>query len=173
MLGTLLGDDKALDIARTLARQDEGSEANRLRALETLASIKDKGPSANARLALKSNVALKASLTVDPGRGKAVQNPNASVPLDPAATRYWSDPVRYAGDVACLYPEPRKCHRFYTPSVVDGPQVRFDDSIHGGVALFELLAAKPHARSELDQLLSAGQQALLARLVTAGMVDIS
>jgi len=138
--------------------------------VEALSHVKD-ARAGNKTYRLRASVVVKESVTVDPARGKAVQSRDPNVPVDPAAARYWTDPLRHAADVDPSYGEPRHCHRFHVADDAAAAQVRFDDAIHGGLALHATLAKRPHTHAELVAILSPGQQALLSRMVQAGMVE--
>jgi hypothetical protein len=164
----------APDLLRVLSKgTDKVTDIGRSGPLvEALAHVNAPGP-LDQTYRLRKDVAVKESITVDPVRGKAVQSPNPTVPIDPAAARYWTDPIRFADEVAPSYGSPRHCHRFYFKDDPSGPQVRFDDTVHAGLRLHELLASQARTHEELVGLLTPSQQLLLSRLRQAGMIELT
>lgn len=140
--------------------------------VEALGLVRDLEPLADDVLVIDPELAIKDSVTLDIGRPKATQSVRKEDPVDVAAARYWLDPIAGANDVAAHYPGPRACQRFYYPGLPERPQVRFEDAVHGGRALRELLLPGPQQYGELAPRLTGGQRRLLSSLCRAGMVTI-
>jgi len=124
-------------------------------------------PGPNALLRLADGVAIKESVALQTSTAKGVQPFGADAP-DPSAALYWKDPLRNGSAVPPLYASPRPCHRFYF-TTGQQTQVRFDEDIHRGHALFERLRRSPTCHKELRDSLDPGPRALLERLLVAKM----
>jgi hypothetical protein len=128
--------------------------------------IKEKEPLGDAKLRLKSNVGVKASLTSE----GPVMTPDGKV-IPFLHGPYWDDPPRHANEVLPIFPGPVECHRLYFTDEEGAITVKFTESEHKGLELTELLRQGTHTYKQLKDQLADPQQHLLLLMVMADMVE--
>jgi hypothetical protein len=128
--------------------------------------IQDKEPSADTKVRLKPNVAVKESMTLE----GPIQTPDGRV-ICFLHGPYWDDPEKHAKEVLPLCGDPLPCHRFYFTDGEGDVKVKFVEAEHKGLELFELLQQGTHTYGELKERLSGPQQHLMLLTVLSGMVE--
>jgi hypothetical protein len=126
--------------------------------------LEDREPAPDASVALRPNVHLKESVTLEaPGvwQGRPVSFLHGG---------YWDDPIGRAGEVRPLFPGPIPCHRFFFADAKSEAQVRFFEAEHKGLELYERLRRGGEAYGKLKGSLSPAQQHLLLYLTLSEMV---
>jgi hypothetical protein len=128
--------------------------------------IQDKEPPADAKVRLKKNVAVKESMTLE----GPFQAPDGRV-ICFLNGPYWDDPDGHAKEVLPLCGDPRSCHRFYFADGTSDTKVKFIDSEHKGLELFDVLRSGDYTYSQLKEKLGDPQRHLLLLTVLSDMVD--
>lgn len=128
--------------------------------------IHDKEPSPDAKVRLKKNVAVKESMTLE----GPIQTPDGRV-ICFLHGPYWDNPDQHAKEVLPLCGDPRACHRFYFTDGSSDTKVKFIDSEHKGLELFNLLQNGGHSYGQLKEKLSEPQRHLLLLTVLSGMLE--
>lgn len=132
----------------------------------TQAEIDQREPAPEARVRFRSNVAVKESMTLE----GPFRSPDGRV-VAFAHGAYWDDPGAHAHEVLPLCGEPRSCHRFYFTDRPDSTRVKFVESEHHGLELFELLRGEGQAYGQLRDRLPEPQRHLLMLGVLSDMIE--
>lgn len=133
----------------------------------TLAQLQRMEPSPTARIRMKSNVAIKSSLTLEGGGYSPDGKPPAFV-----HGPYWTDPDKYANEVRPLFAEPIPCHRFYFSDGSAVDQVKFVDAMHGGMSIYAELRDQAVEYGSFKEKLTPAQQHVLIHLLLADMLIV-
>jgi len=128
--------------------------------------ICEREPRADARIRLKRNVGVKASLTLE---GPAMTPDGKITPF--LHGPYWDDPAKHENEVLHICPGPRECHRFHFIDDESKLQVKFIDAQHQGLELAEHMRSGHQTYGQLKERLSAPQQHLLLLTVLSDMVE--
>jgi flavin-dependent dehydrogenase len=129
--------------------------------------IQRRDPRGDAKIRLKRNVDVKASLTLE-GPMKTPDGKVSPFVHGP----YWDDPVRHASEVLPLYPGPQECHRFYFTDDENRANVKFTGAEHKGLELADCLRNGQHTYGQLKERLAPPQQHLLLLTVLSDMIDL-
>jgi flavin-dependent dehydrogenase len=128
--------------------------------------ITEKEPTPNTKIRLKKNVAIKESMTLE----GPFQGPDGRV-ICFLHGPYWDDPEAHAKEVLPLCGDPRRCHRLYFTDGESDTKVKFIESEHKGMELFELLRSGDYTYGQLKEKLSDPQKHLLSLTVLSDMLE--
>lgn len=132
----------------------------------TQKEIAEREPAADARILWKKNVGVKPSMTLEGPRS----TPDGRV-VSFVHGPYWDDPDAYAHEVLPLCGEPRPCHRFYFMDGKSETTVKFLDSEHKGLELFDVVRDGNHTWQALQERLEEPQRHLLLLALLSDMVE--
>jgi flavin-dependent dehydrogenase len=167
-LRSLINGDFGGDLLRILTRGSgdvadlgEGPISRAYRALDALQI----SPSAGVRM--RSDVILTKSITLD-----YVTRPNGGKPSAIAHGPYWTDPIRFAGEVIPLCPGPTPCYRYQRVHDPDANQITVFPDYDRGVELYEILRESTRTYGQLDRMLTEPQKHLLREMYLADMLVV-
>jgi flavin-dependent dehydrogenase len=128
--------------------------------------IDERQPLGDAKLRLKANVAVKASVTLE---GPFMTPDGKTIPF--LYGPYWNDPAAHQHEVLQMFPGPMPCHKLYFTDQESDITVKFTEAQHNGLELIDLLRQGEHTHGQLKELLSGPQQHLLLLAILSGMVE--
>jgi 2-polyprenyl-6-methoxyphenol hydroxylase-like FAD-dependent oxidoreductase len=126
--------------------------------------LEDREPAAETVVRLRPNVHLKTTVTLEAPafwEGK---------PAPFIHGAYWEDPDAHAAEVRQLFPGPIPCHSFFFADGENEARVRFFESEHRGLELYERLRKGGETYEKLKESLAPPQQHLLLHLLLSDML---